>query len=357
MGRSGWFRIARRAGRRDERGVFSADWLLVIAAVMGLGGLSAYLVEDYLESLTVERSAEQRDTATYLDDGRTLNAEHRAIRHAAATAAGIIDEAVSVEPGDPRFATWGDWTRYFDAKCRRLPLGYSHMDDFTVSSLFLPPLRDQNHPEFDDDPSGASDPLNATALSGADTTPYATDGSGGYKIDHPKQKTDPTVSALLLLSNRKKLAPGRSAPEIGLSTVDVVQRSLFRGAVAWCFLPRSISATLPDGKLDDNNLRLQAARSYARGVRGNAKNDNHKRPGDPDRPGTWQNWQDYWTERCLETLEIFSDLKGFTVKAKFTKPPLSRVDELIFDPNRGANRYKEPRTLSQAKATCKVESA
>ena len=382
MARSGRFRVA----RRGERGVFSADWLLVIAAVMGLGGLSAYLVEDYLESLTTERTAEQRDTAAYLDDGRTLNTEHRVIRHAAAAAANIVDEAVSVEPGDPRFPTWGDWARHFDAKCRRLPLSYSHMDDFTVSSLFLPPLRSANHRYYSKDRGAASDPLWDTtdpsvaaavtaALRDADTTPYANDGTAGYPIHYVQQRTDPTVSALLLLSMRKELAPdtegnvtrGMAAFDLRdpqnpnqkiLVTADDVKRSLFTGAVAWCFLPRSVSATLPDGTLDDNNLLLQAARNYARGVAANAKVDDPERPGDPDKPGTWQNWQDHWTERCLETLDVFSDLKGFSVKAEFTKPRQSDVNELISDPNRGEQNYKSPKTLSNVQASvCEVEAA
>ncbi|MCY3786779.1 MAG: hypothetical protein OXG47_08665 [bacterium] len=352
MGRSigSWARrTARGATRRDQRGAFAADWLLVIAAVAGLGGISAYLVEENLESLTVEQSAQQRDTTAYLDGGLGLNSEHRTIRRALATAEQIVEEAVSADPDDPRFPTWRHWADHFDAKCRRLKLSYANMDGFTVTSLFLPPLWDHathggedwykgetdkiDDPSKTAGPSKANAPLTAAELRAADTTPY------------PEQSADAaTVAVLRLLSTRKIIVavrhtnvPGDYKRRYGVNhwqeliRGNATFRGLHQGAVAWCFLPRSVSATLSDGTWDNDNLEFQAARDYARGVAQDAASDDRERPGDKSLPGTWQNWQDYWTAKCLRAPVIFSDLKGFTVEADFTRPAGARPSDLIYD--------------------------
>lgn len=338
-------RRARRGARRNELGAFAADWLLVIAAVMGLGGLSAYLVEDYVESHTLERSAEQRDLTAYVDDGRALNTEHRMVRHAAAAVAAVVEEAVSADPDDPRFPVWRDWASHFDAKCRRLALVYRHLDGFTVHSLFLPPLRPKNTPseeEYRREPSRARDPLDADELAEADTTPY---------------DQGATAADLETLSNRKKIMLGfflaRVTPENPGGTRQVLVNSLFKGAVAWCYLPRSISATAADGGLDERNPLLAAAEAYAEGVAGSAKVDDPENPGDKALPGTWRNWASHWDAKCRRAVDVFSDLRGFTVESTFRRPPgAPSAEELIHDPDRP---HRLP--FLRATARCRIVAA
>lgn len=359
----------RRPLRRGERGLFAADWLLVIAAVLGLGGLSAYLVEDYLEELTVERTAQQRDTAAYLEGGRQLNEDHRAVRHAAASAERIVEEALAADPDDPRFRTWADWARHFDSRCRRLPLSYSFLDDFAVQSLFLPPLRKEKKPteaDYKADPTGATDPLDAdylhSDLAEADTTPYP-----NPSIDPLHDPDKASTVYLGFLANRKIiLIPQGSLPKIQIKEKTIeksqeLQDNLHKGAVAWCYLPRSISSSLADGTLDDSNLRVNALKAYASGVADNAKTDDFKNPGDKALPGTWQNWERYWTAKCLRLTEIFSDLKGFTVEANFKRhsgvPPPPH-DELIYDPQRGGSLQRQyPRQILDKETTAECTAA
>ena len=319
----------------------------MIAAVLGLGSLSAYLVEENLEELTLERSANQRDTSTYLDDNRTLNDEHREIRRAVATAEQIIEEAVTADPDDPRFPTWGHWARHFDAKCRRMSLSFSHMDDFTVTSLFLPPLWDwrthRNKSWYRENPSKVDEPLDSAELSQADTTPYQ---------DQSDDQAD--AAKVLELSARKKIVTSKWLPNASHSVEAEIlghgttHKGLHQGAVAWCYLPRSVSATQADGTFDQDNFLLRAARAYAAAVPIDAINDDPEHPGDKLLPGTWQNWEDHWTAKCLRTLEVFSDLKGFTVEADFTRPRGAESESLIFDRLLGGNaRY--PHKLNQMK--------
>ncbi|MDE0195729.1 MAG: hypothetical protein OXP08_09300 [bacterium] len=328
----------RRLARRNQRGAFAADWLLVIAAVMGLGGLSAYLVEDYVESLTLERSAEQRDLTAYLDDGRVLNLEHRTVRHAAAAAAAVVEEALSVDPDDPRFPRWSDWTAHFDAKCRRLALSYSELDGFAVASLFLPPLRPENKPtkaEYTREPSRSREPLTAAGLADADSTPY----EGGA-----------TVADLALLANRKKIMTGVNPDRKRFAGLQSAQNAVFKGAVAWCFLPRSVSAVTAGGQLDEDNLRVQAARTYAAGVGISARTDDPENPGDKALPGTWRNWETYWDAKCRRTAEVFRDLRGFTVDSRFEKPgAVPSPDDLISD--------RSGRKFADVTAVCEVVAA
>lgn len=339
--------------RRNESGAFTADWLLVITAVMGLGGLSAYLVEDYVESLTLERSAEQRDVTAYVDDGRALNADHRTVRHAAAAAEAVVEEALSVEPGDARFPNWAAWAGHFDAKCRRLALSYSHLDGFAVRSLFLPPLRPKNKPsvaEYEEEPSRARDPLTADGLTAADTTPYA---------DSPHDKSAKAAD-LVLLANRKKIMLGKVTPYRGdgtrYNTVQHAQEDLFKDAVAWCYLPRSTSAVTAGGELDKENPRLLAARTYARGVAQSARQDDHKSPGDEALPGTWRNWASHWDAKCQRTLDAFRDLRGLSVRSRFEKPSAAPdADDLIYDPNGPGDKY--PHKIADATAECEVAAA
>ena len=351
----------RGARRAAERGVFSADWLLVIAAVAGLGGLSAYLIEDYVETLTLERTAEQREAVTYLDTGRRLNRDHRAVRSAAATAQRIVEEAVSADPDDPRFETWADWARHYDTRCRRLKLTYGNLEDFAVVSLFLAPLKNPL-PPISVEPTMAHEPLTAEALAAADTTPFVVADFTLRSLTPDGNHDRAGIATLDFLTRRKQIlqhgAVVNGAPLAPGS--DPVRSRIQRHAVAWCFLPPSISASLPNGTLDDENrnLLLRAAKQHALGVAVGAGQADAMNPGDPSLPGTWRNWESFWDAKCRRTVHVYRDLKGFDVRSTFRRPSGAPLDGLIYDPDRGTTSDERvPHKVSQSTATCEVVPA
>ena len=119
-------RLLARRRARNEKGLTTLEWLLIVAAVAGLAALAIVLVQGVVD-----------DTA---EDIRGSSA-----RGQAALVAGqaIIDEAA----GDLVVANFGtggkflaatDWTQYFNGKCRRLGITYSDAD-ITVTAQFSDP--------------------------------------------------------------------------------------------------------------------------------------------------------------------------------------------------------------------------
>ena len=93
---------------RDESGLTTLEWLLIVAAVAGLAALAVVLVQNVVG-----------DTAEQI-------AGSSARRTAASLAAdSIVRDAgddVDDQPTDAK--TWDDWADFYESKCERLSLTY-----------------------------------------------------------------------------------------------------------------------------------------------------------------------------------------------------------------------------------------
>ena len=93
---------------RDESGLTTLEWLLIVAAVAGLAALAVVLVQNVVG-----------DTAEQI-------AGSSARRTAASLAAdSIVRDAgddLSDQPNDAK--TWDDWSDFYTSKCERLSLTY-----------------------------------------------------------------------------------------------------------------------------------------------------------------------------------------------------------------------------------------
>ncbi|WP_420439518.1 hypothetical protein [Candidatus Poriferisodalis sp.] len=114
-------RIFRSAVRRDESGLTTLEWLLIVAAVAGLAALAVVLVQN-----VVDDTAEQLGGAS---------ARATAANVAADT---VIREARTASPDDARFNTWQRWELYFTARCERLEILYSDTN-LDVEAVFNGP--------------------------------------------------------------------------------------------------------------------------------------------------------------------------------------------------------------------------
>ena len=95
----------RRFGRvkRDEAGLATLEWLLIVGAVAGLAALGVVLVYSTVE-----------------ETGDRFAAPIPRLTAAQVQAAEVVNEAKSAAADD--FATWDDWERYFSGKCARIEI-------------------------------------------------------------------------------------------------------------------------------------------------------------------------------------------------------------------------------------------
>ena len=100
--------MTHRTSRRNEAGLTTLEWLLIVAAVAGLAALAVVLVQN-----VVDDTAEQLGGAS---------ARATAANVAADT---VIREARTADPQDARYNTWQRWELYFTARCERLEILYS----------------------------------------------------------------------------------------------------------------------------------------------------------------------------------------------------------------------------------------
>ena len=109
--------------RRDDSGLTTLEWLLIVAAVAGLAALAVVLVQNVVS-----------DTSEQI-------AGSSARRTAAEVAASSVEsEAKTLETADTnsggRFDSWQKWINYFDAKCERIGITYSDAG-ISMDSEFL----------------------------------------------------------------------------------------------------------------------------------------------------------------------------------------------------------------------------
>ena len=109
-------RLLARRRARNEKGLTTLEWLLIVAAVAGLAALAIVLVQGVVD-----------DTA---EDIRGSSAR---VQAALVAASAVIDEgsgefkAESIASGK-KFKDVAEWARYFNAKCNRLGITYADAD-------------------------------------------------------------------------------------------------------------------------------------------------------------------------------------------------------------------------------------
>ncbi len=100
-------RRAPRVRGRDEFGLTTLEWLLIVAAVAALAALAVVLVQNVVEGTSEQVSSQ--------------NARQVAAKVAAD---GLLERARNANPEEARFATWAAWERHFTRECELLKILY-----------------------------------------------------------------------------------------------------------------------------------------------------------------------------------------------------------------------------------------
>ena len=95
------------ARRRDESGLTTLEWLLIVAAVAGLAALAVVLVQN-----VVDDTAEQIGGSS----ARKTAAE--------VAANSIVQDSKTYEAAADQFSSWSKWENYFTNSCDRLEITY-----------------------------------------------------------------------------------------------------------------------------------------------------------------------------------------------------------------------------------------
>ena len=127
---------------RNDAGLATLSWLLIVAAVAGLAALAVVLVYYFVE-----------------DTGDRFVAPNPRRTAAQFQAADIEVSAKAAQAGD--FATWDEWERHFSGKCSRIEITIGD-ERITISG------NEFNQPNPSNDPFNHSN--SQQALRSADTT-------------------------------------------------------------------------------------------------------------------------------------------------------------------------------------------
>ena len=116
-------RLRRRVSRarRDERGLTTLEWLLIVAAVAGLAALAVVLVTN-----VVDNTSEQ------------ISGSSARLTAARVAAQEIVDDAglASANQQVDAAKTWGGWKTHYTRKCNRLAITYGDAG-ITVAARFV----------------------------------------------------------------------------------------------------------------------------------------------------------------------------------------------------------------------------
>lgn len=131
-------RLRRRVSRarRDERGLTTLEWLLIVAAVAGLAALAVVLVTNVVDSTSEQISGSSARLT------------------AARVAAQEIVEQASVANQAAASDTWEEWEVFYTRKCNRLEITYGDAG-IDVTSSFLMATGDDATDPVTAIPSGA----------------------------------------------------------------------------------------------------------------------------------------------------------------------------------------------------------
>lgn len=95
--------VRRRLAKRDETGLTTLEWLLIVGAVAALAALAVVLVYYFVE-----------------DTGDRFSAPIPRLTAARLQAVEVVKEAKSAAADD--FDTWDDWQRHFSGRCARIEI-------------------------------------------------------------------------------------------------------------------------------------------------------------------------------------------------------------------------------------------
>ena len=98
--------------RRDDSGLTTLEWLLIVAAVAGLAALAVVLVQNVVSDTSeqIAGSSARRTAAEF-------------------AAAEIVADALRAPANQPRgLDSWGEWTTEYTRKCNQLSINYSDIN-------------------------------------------------------------------------------------------------------------------------------------------------------------------------------------------------------------------------------------
>ena len=121
--------------RRDDSGLTTLEWLLIVAAVAGLAALAVVLVQN-----VVGETSEQIAGSS---------ARETAAKIAATTIMEDADRDATDQPASAR--SMEDWADHYMNRCRRLEITYGDAG-ISVEARFVYTLRSGTDPDNDDDP-------------------------------------------------------------------------------------------------------------------------------------------------------------------------------------------------------------
>jgi Flp pilus assembly pilin Flp len=115
--------------RRDDSGLTTLEWLLIVAAVAGLAALAVVLVQNVVSDTSeqIAGSSARRTAAEF-------------------AAAEVVADAI--DSAQPRaIRTWVQWQDEYERKCNRLQITYSDIEPaLTIVPTFDPPSAGGNLP-------------------------------------------------------------------------------------------------------------------------------------------------------------------------------------------------------------------
>ncbi|MDE0493441.1 MAG: hypothetical protein OXH54_05860 [Acidimicrobiaceae bacterium] len=106
--------------RRDDSGLTTLEWLLIVAAVAGLAALAVVLVTNVVGDTSEQISG---------SSARRVAAE--------VAASAVVEAAKTADVADTDHDTWAEWDNYFTTRCERVRITFS--DAVTgVTATFVP---------------------------------------------------------------------------------------------------------------------------------------------------------------------------------------------------------------------------
>ena len=103
--------------RRDDSGLTTLEWLLIVAAVAGLAALAVVLVQNVVGDTSEQiAGSSARETAAIIAADQVMNDALDA------------DQPTGVD-------TFGEWTRHWESRCERLNITYGDAD-ITATARF-----------------------------------------------------------------------------------------------------------------------------------------------------------------------------------------------------------------------------
>ena len=94
--------------RRDDSGLTTLEWLLIVAAVAGLAALAVVLVQNVVT-----------------ETGEQIAGSSARLTAAKVAAAAVVQEAKTADVADTDLNTPAEWDNYFTDKCNRITITFS----------------------------------------------------------------------------------------------------------------------------------------------------------------------------------------------------------------------------------------